>query len=73
MTRTGIQEATLEKIKQLNDWENGRVFTSLELKSVPGFTKNTLRALIEKGIVLIVENPPSDDPEYYVWSGKELK
>jgi len=73
MTRTGIQESTLDKIKQLNAWENGRKFTSVELKSVPGFTGNTLRALIDKGIIEKVENAPSDDPEYYQWTGKELE
>lgn len=72
MTRTGIQEATLDKIKQLNTWEKGRKFTSVELKSVPGFTGNTLRALIEKGIVKRVEDAPSEDPEYYQWTEKEL-
>jgi len=73
MTRTGIQEATLDKIKQLNAWDPNRKFTFIELKSVLGFTGNTLRALVDKGIVAKVKDAPSEYPEYYIWTGEEIE
>jgi len=71
-SREGIQKATLDKIKRLNQWEPERKFTQFELKQVPGFTGNTLRALFRKGIIDIVKDAPIDGPEYYQWTGKEL-
>ena len=69
--REGIQKATVERIKLLNEWDFERKFTASELKAVAGFTGNTLRALIRKGIVKQVD-APIDKPDYYQWTGKEL-
>lgn len=72
-SRESIQKATLDKIKRLNEWEAERKFTQVELKQVPGFTGNTLRALFRKGIIDIVKDSPIDGPDYYYWTGKEME
>lgn len=72
MTRDKIQENTIKRIKLLTEWDSERKFTSFELKSASGYTGNTLRALVRKGIIERVKDAPVDEPEYYVWTGKEL-
>ncbi len=73
--RLRFQRDAVEKIKILNAWEPGRKFTRSEFKDITGHTGNTFNALLNKGIVKIVENTPFEEYDlyYYVWTGKGVK
>lgn len=79
--RLKLQKEAIEKIKVLYKWEEGRVFTQSEL---PKVNKNTLDALVNKGVLEIT--PMKIDPKvdylyylafkdvvFYKWNGKELE
>lgn len=63
LERSKKQRDTLSMIKEINEYESGRVFTQVEL---PGVTLHTLKALERKGYIECFEGPQINRPlKYY--------
>jgi hypothetical protein len=70
--RLKLQKEAIEKMKALIDY-HGEDYGYVK-EEFPCVSKNTLNALVRKGIFHITTGVFEDDgPDYYCWTGKELE